>query len=176
MTALTYDIFETPHGWVGVLASERGIRRTTLPEPTIESCLDKLGKAIDDAERTPDIFVGLRHKIERFLDSEDVDFGDVPIDVDDASPFLRAAWQACRTIPPGETRPYRWLASAAGRPNAPRAAGQAMARNRLPFLIPCHRVIASDGSLGGYGSGKTRLELKKRLLDMEARSRAVAVT
>ena len=169
MTDLSFDIFETPHGWVGVLASEQGIRRTTLPEPTIEACRDKLGEAIDDAERTPGRFLDLRRKIERFLDGDDVDFGDVPIDVDDASPFLRAAWQACRTIPAGETRPYRWLASAAGRPNAPRAAGQAMARNRLPFLIPCHRVIASDGSLGGYGSGKTRLELKKRLLDMEAR-------
>ncbi len=169
MMDLSFDIFETPHGWVGVLASEQGIRRTTLPEPTIDSCRDKLGEAIDGAEQTPGRFQDLRRKIERFLDGDDVDFGDVPIDVDDASPFLRAAWQACRTIPAGETRPYRWLASAAGRPNAPRAAGQAMARNRLPFLIPCHRVIASDGSLGGYGSGKTRLELKKRLLDMEAR-------
>ena len=173
MTALTYDIFETHQGWVGVLASERGVRRTTLPEPTIESCREKLGEAIDDAERIPDKFVDLRHKIERFLEGEYEDFGDVPIDVEDASPFHRAAWQACRTIPAGETRPYRWLASAAGRPNAPRAAGQAMARNRLPFLIPCHRVIASDGSLGGYGSGRTRLELKKRLLEMEARSRAL---
>ena len=173
MTTLAYDIFETPHGWVGVLASERGIRRTTLPETTIESCREKLGEAIETAERTPENFVELRRKIELFLDGENVDFGDVPIDVVDASPFLRAAWQACRTIPTGETRPYRWLASAAGRPNAPRAAGQAMARNRLPFLIPCHRVIASDGSLGGYGSGKTRLELKKRLLDMEARLQAV---
>ena len=173
MTALTYDIFETPHGWVGVLASEHGIRRTTLPETSIEACREKLGSAIDDADRTPDKFVNLRRKIERFLDGEDEDFGGVPIDVEDASPFHRAAWQACRTIPAGETRPYRWLASAAGRPNAPRAAGQAMARNRLPFLIPCHRVIASDGSLGGYGSGRTRLELKKRLLEMEARSRAL---
>ena len=172
MPDLTFDIFETPHGWVGVLASEQGIRRTTLPEPNIEACQEKLGSAVDDAERTPGKFIDLRHKIERFLDGEDVDFGDVPIDLDDASPFLRAAWQACRTIPAGETRPYRWLAVAAGRPNAPRAAGQAMARNRLPFLIPCHRVIASDGSLGGYGSGRTRLELKKRLLDMEARLQA----
>ena len=173
MTDMSFDIFETPHGWVGVLASKRGIRRTTLPEPTIEACQEKLGGAIDDAERTPEKFIDLRRKIERFLEGEDVDFGDVPIDVDDASPFLQAAWRACRTIPAGETRPYLWLASAAGRPNAPRAAGQAMARNRLPFLIPCHRVIASDGSLGGYGSGRTRLKLKKRLLEMEARSRAL---
>ena len=172
MTDLTFDIFETPQGWVGVLASERGIRRTTLPESTIEATRDKLGSEVDDAERTPERFIDLRRRIERFLDGEDVDFSDVPIDVDDASPFHRAAWQACRTIPSGETRPYLWLASEAGRPNAPRAAGQAMARNRLPFLIPCHRVIASDGSLGGYGSGRTRLDLKKRLLEMEARSKA----
>lgn len=170
MTVTHYDIFETHQGWVGVLASERGIRRTTLPEPTIESCRERLGAAVDDAERTPERFVDLRHKIERFLKGDSVDFGDVPIDVDDASPFLRAAWFACRTIPAGETRPYRWLAAAAGRPNAPRAAGQAMAKNRLPFLIPCHRVIASDGSLGGYGSGKARLDLKMHLLALEAQS------
>ena len=172
MTELSFDIFETPQGWVGVLASERGIRRTTLPESTIEATRDKLGSEVDLAEQAPEKFIDLRRRIERFLDGCDVDFSDVPIDVDDASPFHQAAWQACRKIPSGETRPYRWLASEAGRPNAPRAAGQAMARNRLPFLIPCHRVIASDGSLGGYGSGRTRLDLKKRLLDMEAQSKA----
>jgi methylated-DNA-[protein]-cysteine S-methyltransferase len=169
MTDRYYDIFETPQGWVGVLASDRGLRRTTLPEPTIEACWDKLGDEIDAAEPAPERFVNLRDKIGRFLDGENVDFGDQPMDVDDAPPFLRAAWEACRTIPVGETRPYKWLAAEAGRPAAPRAAGQAMARNRLPFLIPCHRVIASDGSLGGYGTGKTRLDLKKRLLDMESR-------
>ncbi len=168
MTELSFDIFETPQGWVGVLASERGIRRTTLPESTIEATRDKLGGEVEGAEQTPERFIDLRRRIERFLEGRDVDFSDVPIDVDDASPFHQAAWQACRTIPSGETRPYKWLASEAGRPGAPRAAGQAMARNRLPFLIPCHRVIASDGSLGGYGSGRTRLDLKRRLLDMEA--------
>ena len=172
MTELSFDIFETPQGWVGVLASERGIRRTTLPESTIEATRDKLGSEVAGAEQTPERFIDLRRRIERFLDGCDVDFSDVPIDVDDASPFHQAAWQACRTIPSGETRPYKWLASEAGRPGAPRAAGQAMARNRLPFLIPCHRVIASDGSLGGYGSGRTRLDLKRRLLDMEARGSA----
>ncbi len=169
MTNKTFDIFETPHGWVGAVATEHGIRRTTLPEPSIEACQEKLGPEIHEAEREPEQFVELHRRIEEFLEGQNVDFNDIPIDLSDASPFLKAAWLACRDIPPGETRPYRWLASAAGRPNAPRAAGQAMARNRLPFLIPCHRVIASDGSLGGYGSGKSRLELKKRLLDMEAR-------
>ena len=54
-----------------------------------------------------------------------------------------------------------------GRPLAPRAAGQAMARNRVPIIIPCHRVVASDGTLGGFGKGKTRLDLKQRLLNLE---------
>ncbi len=90
-----------------------------------------------------------------------------PIDVEDASPFMQAAWGACRRIPAGETRSYKWLAEQAGRPQAPRAAGQSMARNRLPIIIPCHRVIASDGSLRGFGTGASQLGLKQRLLDLE---------
>ena len=79
--------------------------------------------------------------------------------------LLLAAWDACRRIPPGETRSYAWLAQAAGRPLAARAAGQSMARNRLAMIIPCHRVIGSDGGLHGYGAGG--LGVKARLLDME---------
>lgn len=167
--SLFYDIFETSDGWVGMVASEHGVRRTTLPEPSIEACSEKLGNALDAAEQAPDKLTFLKEKITSFLDGQEVDFGDVPIDVNDTSPFLQAAWNACRAIPAGETRPYKWLATEAGWPNSPRAAGQAMAKNRLPFVIPCHRVIASDGTLGGYGTGKTRLELKERLLAMEAR-------
>jgi O-6-methylguanine DNA methyltransferase len=80
-------------------------------------------------------------------------------------PFFGAAWQACRRIPPGETRSYAWLAAAAGRPRAVRAAGQAMARNPWALIIPCHRVIGSDGGLHGYGAGG--LKVKARLLEME---------
>ena len=90
---------------------------------------------------------------------------DIPLDLDGAPPFFRAAWTACRRIPPGETRSYRWLAAAAGNPLALRAAGQAMARNRFSLIIPCHRVIASDGNLGGYGGGG--LTVKASLLRME---------
>jgi len=162
-----FDIFETSAGWVGVLASSKGLRRTTLPEPSPHICIEKLGEEIDGATETPDRFEGLRVKIEEFLSGGSPDFSDEAVDFDDAPVFLRTAWEACRTIPSGETRSYKWLAAAAGRPAAPRAAGQSMARNRLPMIIPCHRVISSDGSLGGYGKGKTRLALKERLLQME---------
>ena len=92
------------------------------------------------------------------LDEIDLDFSRV-------TPFFSAAWNACRSIPPGETRSYSWLAAEAGSPLAMRAAGQAMARNRFSLIIPCHRVIASDGGLGGYGGGG--LGVKAQLLQME---------
>ena len=90
---------------------------------------------------------------------------EIALDLEDAPPFFAAAWEACRRIPPGETRSYRWLAAEAGRPLAARAAGQAMARNRLALVIPCHRVIGSDGDLHGYGAGG--LAVKAQLLEIE---------
>jgi O-6-methylguanine DNA methyltransferase len=90
---------------------------------------------------------------------------EIGLDLSGVTPFFSAAWNACRSIPPGETRSYAWLAAEAGSPLAMRAAGQAMARNRFSLIIPCHRVIASDGGLGGYGGGG--LGVKARLLQME---------
>ena len=87
-----------------------------------------------------------------------------------ATPFFERCWRACRTIPAGETRTYRWLANAAGSPLAIRAAGQAMRRNPLPMIVPCHRVVAANG-LGGFsGSSKVggkELKLKAWLLQRE---------
>jgi len=86
------------------------------------------------------------------------------------TPFFERCWRACRTIPVGETRTYRWLANAAGSPLAIRAAGQAMRRNPLPMIVPCHRVVAANG-LGGFsGSNNPRgkeLKLKVWLLQRE---------
>ncbi len=171
MAHYQYDIFETPFGWVGALASSRGLRRTTLPQPTPDLCAEDLGAELEDAELAPERFTELRDKITRHFEGAPVSFEDEPIDVEDAAPFLRAAWAACRSIPPGETRSYGWIAARAGSARAPRAAGQSMARNRLPIIVPCHRVVASDGSLGGFGRGKTGLDLKRRLLELEASAR-----
>ncbi|WP_442789669.1 bifunctional transcriptional activator/DNA repair enzyme AdaA [Novosphingobium sp. SL115] len=90
---------------------------------------------------------------------------DLPLDVSGTA-FQQAVWQALRRIPVGETRSYAEIAAQVGRPGAVRAAGSANGANNVAVLIPCHRVIRSDGTLGGYAYG---LEIKQRLLDKERR-------
>jgi AraC family transcriptional regulator of adaptative response/methylated-DNA-[protein]-cysteine methyltransferase len=87
----------------------------------------------------------------------------IPLDVQGTA-FQEAVWQELRRIPPGETRSYSEIAAAVGKPNAVRAAGSANGANNVAVLIPCHRVVRSDGSLGGYAYG---LEIKQLLLDRE---------
>lgn len=86
------------------------------------------------------------------------------IDLCEGSDFDRTVWKALLTIPYGETRSYKWLAGAVGKPRAARAVGSANGRNPIAIIIPCHRVIASDGGLGGYSGG---LDIKRLLLGVE---------
>ena len=167
-TGSCYDILETPLGWMGLLATAKGLRRTTLPQPTPDDCFSILGAEAAGATQCHERLASVEERLLQYFSGATVSFLDEPVHVDDAPAFSRAAWQACREIPLGETRSYGWLAARAGRPNAPRAAGQAMARNRLPIIIPCHRVIGSDGALRGFGRGKGQLGLKERLLRLEA--------
>lgn len=93
------------------------------------------------------------------------DFSHIPLDVKGTA-FQEACWKALREIPPGETRTYAEIASAAGNPKAVRAAGSANARNNVAVLIPCHRVIRTGGDLGGYAYG---LDIKRELLRRETK-------
>lgn len=90
----------------------------------------------------------------------------IPLDVKGTA-FQEAVWQELRKIPPGETRTYAQIAAAAGNPKAVRAAGTANGANTVAVLIPCHRVVRSDGSIGGYAYGT---EIKRQLLDKEKRN------
>ncbi|MCH7643233.1 MAG: methylated-DNA--[protein]-cysteine S-methyltransferase [Myxococcales bacterium] len=101
-------------------------------------------------------------QILEYLASERTHF-DVPLDLR-GTPFQRAVWDALLEIPYGESRSYAEVARAVGRPKAQRAVGSANNANPVSLIVPCHRVIAADGSLGGYGGGQ---KLKARLLAME---------
>jgi methylated-DNA-[protein]-cysteine S-methyltransferase len=88
------------------------------------------------------------------------------------TPFAKRVYKAVLSIPLGEVRSYKWVARKAGRPKAYRAVGQILKRNSWPLIIPCHRVIASSGELGGYSGG---LRLKKALIDLERQIKKLMV-
>jgi O-6-methylguanine DNA methyltransferase len=88
----------------------------------------------------------------------------LPLDLTQGTPFQRDVWNALCKIPPGETRSYQQIAERIGRPRSARAVGQACGRNPIPILVPCHRVVATGGKLGGYSGG---LHYKKALLAIE---------
>ena len=105
----------------------------------------------------------LRKELTEYFAGERTEF-DVTIDLRTGTEFQRRCWEILSRIPYGELRTYQEVAVAAGRPTAFRAVGQANHANPIPIVIPCHRVINSDGHLGGYGGG---LDLKEQLLALE---------
>jgi methylated-DNA-[protein]-cysteine S-methyltransferase len=106
-------------------------------------------------------------KLRRFAEGEPVDFPEVPLALDHLTSFGRHVVAACRRIPWGQTRTYGELAAECGAPGAARAVGSVMAKNRYPLIVPCHRVLAAGGQLGGY-SAPEGLAMKRRLLAMES--------
>ena len=164
MSGYRYHIVEQPMGWTGLLGTNLGLQRLSL-KPSPQEALDSLGGALEQAVHEPGGFDAELDCLERYFQGENTALDEIELDLEDATPFFKSAWQACRSIPAGETRSYAWLAAAAGRPGAARAAGQAMAKNRVVLVIPCHRVIGSNGSLHGYGAGG--LKVKADLLAME---------
>ena len=161
---LYYHMEECPVGWLALLGTAEGLRRVSLqPEPG--EALAGLGDALEHAVEDPYVLADALAAFREYFEGKPDALNDIPLDLKQAPPFHAAAWEACRSIPAGETRSYRWLAEAAGSPKASRAAGQAMARNPVPLVIPCHRVIGSGGGLHGYGAGG--LDVKARLLEME---------
>ena len=155
---------ELPMGWMVLLGGEDGLKRASL-KPTPQEAIEDMGMDLDRAEDDPNAFTEVVECLHRYAAGDRTALDEIGLDFSGVTPFFSAAWNACRSIPAGETRSYAWLAAEAGSPLAMRAAGQAMARNRFSLIIPCHRVIASDGGLGGYGGGG--LGVKARLLQME---------
>ena len=161
---LHYDVFSTPFGWYAAVVSEKGLRYGSMRASPAEA-VEGVSRHLNGASQNPSALAEVRESLLAFFDGDAKALDEIALDMEGAPPFHRAAWEACLQIPLGETRSYAWLASAAGRPGAYRAAGQAMARNRVPVVVPCHRVIGSGGGLHGYGAGG--LAVKERLLRAE---------
>jgi len=167
MSRVSYAIFDTEFGWVGIVGSDGGLCRLIWHQPSPEAVLSALSPFLSGAIEDSPFFADLPQRLQRYFRGEEVNFPD-RLDLRDATPFQRAVLELVRSIPYGETKSYAWVAKQSGKPKAFRAVGQVLARNPLPVIVPCHRVVGSDGSLVGFGSS---LGLKKRLLDMEAWAR-----
>ena len=165
MTAeLKYITFNTDMGWVGILASAKGLLGNTLPQRSAQEAYQLLGDDVNRATRSPRRFDDLIERLKAYFSGRKVTFSD-EIDLSGATHFQREVWERTRLIPYGETRSYLWVAESIRRPKAGRAVGQALGRNPLAIIFPCHRVVGSDGKLGGFGGG---VEVKRHLLYLEA--------
>jgi methylated-DNA-[protein]-cysteine S-methyltransferase len=118
------------------------------------------------ADDLPQWAASLIARLKLFAAGEKVDFADVPLSLEHLTTFGTRVIAACRSIPWGQTKSYGELAAECGSPGAARAVGSVMAKNRYPLIVPCHRVLAADGDLGGY-SAPDGLAMKRRLLAME---------
>jgi len=116
-----------------------------------------------DATESLAPFKTIRTLLDRYLQGRKVDF-DVEVDISRLRSFTQKVLNELRKIPYGETRSYGWLAKKVGNPGAARAVGQALKRNPLPIIIPCHRIIRDDGTIGGFSMGEN---IKERLLALE---------
>src|SRR6188474_2820060 len=168
-------VFDSPVGPLFTEVTSNGVRRVDLlaPSRALGNRLDHGIRAATaelqeearpesgtdgDAERA--ILNSLATQIEEYFDGSRPDF-DLPLDIDTGSAFQRRIWQTIATIPHGEVLSYAEVAIHAGYPNAFRAVGSACGANPVALVVPCHRVVASGGKLGGYGGG---LEMKVWLL------------
>jgi methylated-DNA-[protein]-cysteine S-methyltransferase len=160
---LRYTIFKTKLGWIGVLSSLAGLRAVTLPQNTQKQAFNSLGEQANQAVLSPELFSDLTEKFQDYYSGKETTFPD-ELDFSNASAFQKLVWQAARLIPYGETGSYGWIARQIGKPKAARAVGQALGKNPFLIVVPCHRVIAGDGTLGGFGGG---LAMKQALLGLE---------
>jgi len=160
-----YDVVDSPIGPLLLAASDHGLLRISFqrdrsPEEALEQITRAAGRhvlraprAVDDARRELDeYFAGRRSSF------------DLSIDLRGATEFTAGVLGELARVPYGQTVTYAELAARVGRPRAARAVGTVMNRNRIPIVLPCHRVVGSDGSLTGYAGG---LDVKEQLLRLE---------
>ncbi len=152
----------SPWGSLRLLATERGLCRVVLPaEEGVERWVVRFLPGYTAVEGSS-LLQETARQLENYLAGRLHTF-DLPLDLYGTA-FQKAVWQALRAIPYGQVWSYAQVAAAVGRPQAARAIGAAVAANPLPIIIPCHRVVRADGSLGGYGGGA---EMKRDLLRLE---------
>ena len=161
----TYIIFQVQLGWMGLVGSEKGLRRIYLPGLTKQELKERIAREFPRSEERTASWAQAKRQFLEYFSGKRNQF-DLPLDMSETTAFLRKVYSVLSGIPFGEVCTYRWVAQKIGSPKALRAVGLANATNRWPLVIPCHRVVGSDGSLTGF-SAPGGLGLKARLLELE---------
>lgn len=157
---MTYtSTFETPWGQVTITASEKGVTSINL------SSQDRAVRqqSAEDTDEAVSIVEEARAQLLAYIAGTRREFS-FPVDCSAGTPFQRKVWKAITRIPYGRVRSYQWVAMRVGGKQYARAVGMALGANPVPIVVPCHRIISHDGSLGGFSCG---LPLKRRLLSLE---------
>lgn len=161
---LRYAMMEdTPVGLLGLAASARGIARISFAKDEDEFLARLLRRFGDRPVVHSHALDEVRRELERYFEGKDLSF-DLSVDLSILSPFEQRVLRATSKVPAGRVATYAEIAARAGNPRAPRAVGNALNHNPVAIVVPCHRVVRSDGSLGGYGGG---LHIKEWLLEHE---------
>ncbi|MFA6149016.1 MAG: methylated-DNA--[protein]-cysteine S-methyltransferase [bacterium] len=175
MDQAAYCLFETPLGACGIAwkapESSRippAVTFFQLPEATRSLTEARIaGRSGGRKARVPPPRIaGIIRKVQKHLHGDAQDFRDIVVDLGGAGPFARQVYEAIRNIPAGRTSTYGGVAAEMNRPTAARAVGQALGRNPIPLLIPCHRVLAIGGKPGGF-SAHGGVATKATLLEIE---------
>jgi methylated-DNA-[protein]-cysteine S-methyltransferase len=166
--ALAFAIFDTPIGACGIAWNAAGITGLQLPSANAEATRSRLRRRWVGAVEGPPP-PGVQRAIDRILallGGEAVDLGDIPVDLSDAPDFHRKVYEVARTIAPGQTMTYGEIARRLGAPQESREVGQALGRNPIAIIVPCHRVLGADGKMGGF-SASGGVATKRRILEIE---------
>ncbi|HTR59346.1 MAG TPA: methylated-DNA--[protein]-cysteine S-methyltransferase [Casimicrobiaceae bacterium] len=168
MTAHGFTLFETAIGRCGIAWAERGIVGVQLPESREAETRARMQQRFPEAREAPPPAEVQRavDAIAALLRGEAMDLSTVALDMERVPPFQRRVYEVARTIPPGETLSYGDIAARLGTPGGARAVGQALGRNPFAIVVPCHRVLAAGGKLGGF-SANGGIATKLRMLSIE---------
>jgi methylated-DNA-[protein]-cysteine S-methyltransferase len=160
---IQWDVIGSPLGPLYIAASARGLCKVDFGISQ-EEFLSKLDPSAR-IRQNPAALAPIAKQLQAYFSDAHLRF-DIPLDLSRATPFQSRVLETARSIPPGTVQTYGQIARSIGKPRASRAVGQALGWNPIPIVIPCHRVVGSDGGLRGYGGGGG-LKSKRFLLELE---------
>ncbi len=163
MSLIEYALYESSIGNTGLIAKNGRLVALEITQEDEYRLVRLLNVRYPQAVRTEKPFNKIRLLLDRYLRGQKVDF-DIPVDISAETQFTQKVLRVLQGIPYGEVRSYLWVGKQIGYRMAARAIGQAVKRNPIPIIIPCHRVIREDGTIGGFSSG---INVKRRLLAIE---------